>query len=212
MIRLEINLGNPKDPLYAEHSIGMHWVDCPDLAQVTDEEWNNNLLVWDQIKNSIHALLGGLGPIPLEGWNIKYWMDSKNLPKSVLETAYAGHWEQRGLVGPPPAKSIEDEKPRKKSPVEEMLLHHECMEFIEKKHKIEVDKRNPRSDSLWLWLMDHDGDALQRESVYYMITNPESPSFFVYDGASEHILKVLSLIHQEFAEKPEDEGVTFWIS
>src|SRR3990172_6138209 len=97
MLKIELELGDND----GSH-IGVEWVDCPPLEHVSDEEWNQNLLVWDQVKNGIHALLGNLGPIPPEGWKIRFWLDAKKFPESVVKAANTDHWETRGFVGPPP--------------------------------------------------------------------------------------------------------------
>lgn len=200
MLKIELELGNGDGG-----DVGMQWVDCPPLEHVSDEEWNNSLLISDQVKNGLHALIWPLGPIPEGGWKIRYWMDTKKFPKSVLENANTDLWKDRGFAGPSP-------KPKKVAPVSPMHNLGDCLRWIETEHNIETDKRQPRSDSLWLWLMDNHGDDFQRESVFFLFTNANSEEFeFHFKGASAHILKVVELLHKEFADHPDDEGITFWV-
>lgn len=103
---------------------------------------------------------------------------------------------------------VSETKPQKKYPVEKIYLYHDCIKYIEKKYDVQTDIRSPREASLWLWICDNEGDQLWMDGcVLYLTTN----SAAIWQDMPDKIKYFLKLLHDEFAENPEDEGINFWV-
>lgn len=107
-------------------------------------------------------------------------------------------------------KKSKVKKPVKRYPIEEkMYIYRECVDYIEKKYSVDTDARRIRDDSLWLWICDNQGDSLSREGCYILI--PKNPEESGYE-ASEAVKQFCKLLHDEFAEDPEEEFLELWTS
>jgi len=67
VLRIEISEGDGDGS-----SISIHGVNLPEPPDDDSfPEWDRK---WTSICNGVHALLGELGPIPENGWKVKFWV------------------------------------------------------------------------------------------------------------------------------------------
>ncbi|RJR07451.1 hypothetical protein C4588_06915 [Candidatus Parcubacteria bacterium] len=84
MFLTRIEIQEVTDPEEAKYrGVSIHWIDCPMSEDLNDDEWDQTMMIWEKVKNGVHALIGNLGPLPPGGWAVKCWLDYKLAPESL---------------------------------------------------------------------------------------------------------------------------------